>query len=208
MRLSAGATLGPYQIIGPIGAGGVGGVYRARDTRLGRDVAVKVLPHELAANGERLARFEREACSSSALNHPNIVTVHDFTYRDGETYLVMELIRGESLREVISRGPVPLKRLFSIAAGTANGLAAAHAAGIVHRDLKPENVMVTSDGTPKILDFGLVKTGPLPADLNNSPTELDVSRAGVVLGTTRYMSPEQARGDAVDSRSDQFSLGL
>lgn len=186
----------------------MGEVYRARDTRLSRDVAIKVLPQQVAGDAERLARFQREACSASALNHPNIVTVHDFTSRDGETYLVMELIRGESLRDIVSRGPLPLKRLFSIAAGIANGLAAAHAAGIVHRDLKPENVMVTSDGTPKILDFGLVKAGPLPADLNNSPTELEVSRAGVVLGTTSYMSPEQARGAAVDFRSDQFSLGL
>src|SRR5918995_1077650 len=145
MPLSPGTRLGPYEIVSALGAGGMGEVYRARDPRLGRDVAVKVLPHGLTANAERLARFEREACSASALNHPNIVTVHDFTSRDGETYLVMELIRGESLRGIISRGPLPLKRLFPIAAGVANGLAAAHAAGIVHRDLKPENIMVTTE---------------------------------------------------------------
>ncbi|MCA1561074.1 MAG: serine/threonine-protein kinase [Acidobacteria bacterium] len=208
MRLSAGSTLGPYEISGAIGAGGMGEVYRARDTRLGRDVAIKVLPQDVAADAERLARFQREACSASALNHPNIVTVHDFTSRAGETYLVMELVRGESLRDIVSRGPLPLKKLLSIAAGVADGLAAAHAAGIVHRDLKPENVMVTSDGTPKILDFGLVKGGTVPVDLNNSPTELEVSRDGVILGTTSYMSPEQGRGGPMDFRSDQFSLGL
>jgi Tol biopolymer transport system component len=208
MRLSPGSTLGPYEISGPIGAGGMGEVYRARDTRLGREVAIKVLPHALVGDAERLARFEREACSASALNHPNIVTIHDFTSRGGETYLVMELIHGESLREVVARGPLPVKRLFSIAAGVADALAAAHAAGIVHRDLKPENVMLTSDDTPKILDFGLVKSGAGPADSADSPTNLLVSRPGVILGTAHYMSPEQARGEPVDFRSDQFSLGL
>lgn len=185
----------------------MGEVYRARDTRLGREVAVKVLPQELTRDPERLSRFEREARSSSALNHRNIVTIHDFTSRDGEAYLVMELIRGESLRDVIARGPLPLKKLLPIAAGIADGLAAAHAAGIVHRDLKPENVMVTSDGTAKILDFGLVKN-VAPAEVTNLSTDLQVSRAGMVFGTASYMSPEQARGHAVDFRTDQFSLGL
>jgi Tol biopolymer transport system component len=208
MRLSAGSTLGPYEITGAIGAGGMGEVYRARDTRLGREVAIKVLPHEMADNAERLGRFEREARSASALNHPSIVTIHDFTSRDGEAYLVMELIQGESLRDILGRGPLPLKRLFSIAASVADGLAAAHAAGIVHRDLKPENVMVTNDGTPKILDFGLVKSSYVPADLTHSPTELQVSHAGAILGTASYMSPEQARGEPVDFRSDQFAFGL
>lgn len=207
MRLNPGSTLGPYEISGPIGAGGMGEVYRARDTRLGRDVAVKVLPHQVTDDPDRLARFEREARSASALNHPNIVTIHDFTAADDECYLVMELIRGESLRDQISRGPLPLKKVLSIATGIAEGLAAAHAAGIVHRDLKPENVMVTGDGAPKILDFGLVKLAAAthPAD---SPTEVMVTDAGVVLGTVAYMSPEQARGETIGIQSDQFSLGL
>ncbi|HVR41873.1 MAG TPA: protein kinase [Thermoanaerobaculia bacterium] len=207
MRLAAGSALGPYQITGPIGAGGMGEVYRARDTRLGREVAIKILPREVAADPERLARFEREARSASALNHPNIVTIHDFASRDAETWLVMELIRGESLRDLLERGPVPPRKLFGIAAGIADGLATAHAAGIVHRDLKPENVMLTGDGVPKILDFGLVKQ-VAAADLTDSPTEQQVSRDGVTLGTATYMSPEQARGQALDFRSDQFALGL
>ncbi|HVS31349.1 MAG TPA: serine/threonine-protein kinase, partial [Thermoanaerobaculia bacterium] len=208
MRLVAGTRLGPYEILGEVGAGGMGEVYRARDTRLGREVAVKVLPREVTGSAERLARFEREARSASALNHRNIVTVHDFSTQDGETWLVMELVRGESLRDLIKRGPVPLRRLLSIGHGIAEGLAAAHAAGIVHRDLKPENVMLTADGTPKILDFGLVKqTAPVDP---NSPTEahVKVSEDGMVVGTANYMSPEQARGQRLDFRTDQFSFGL
>jgi eukaryotic-like serine/threonine-protein kinase len=207
MRLEAGARLGPYEVSGAIGAGGMGEVYRARDTRLGREVAIKILPHELSSDRDRLARFEREARSSSALNHPNIVTIHDFTSVDTEAWLVMELIRGESLRDLLSRGSLPLKKLLSIGAGIADGLAAAHTAGIVHRDLKPENVMITSDGTPKILDFGLVKNFGL-TEATNSPTEVHVSHEGTILGTVAYMSPEQARGEEVDFRTDQFSLGL
>jgi serine/threonine protein kinase len=186
----------------------MGEVYRARDTRLGREVAVKVLPHDVADNPERLARFEREARSASALNHPVIVTIHDFASAGGRAYLVMELVRGESLRDVLARGALPPRQLFPIAAAVADGLAAAHAAGIVHRDLKPENVMVTGDGAPKILDFGLVKGGPAPKDVAGSATELQVTEAGVVYGTASYMSPEQARGEPVDFRSDQFALGL
>ena len=207
MRLEAGSALGPYEILGPIGAGGMGEVFRARDTRLGREVAIKILPHELSGDPQRLARFEREARSSSALNHPNIVTIHDFTSKDGEAFLVMELIRGESLRQVIARGPLPMKKLLPIAAGVASGLAAAHAAGIVHRDLKPENVMLTADGSPKILDFGLVKPSSMPV-MSNLPTEPRMSLSGAVMGTAAYMSPEQARGQDVDFRSDQFSFGL
>ncbi|PYQ57951.1 MAG: hypothetical protein DMF58_16910 [Acidobacteria bacterium] len=137
MRLEAGSRLGPYEISGPLGAGGMGEVYRARDTRLGREVAIKVLPHDLSNDRDRLARFEREARSASALNHRNIVTIHDFTSQDGEAWLVMELIRGESLRDLIDRGPIPPKKILSIAIGIADGLAAAHAPGLVHRDLKP-----------------------------------------------------------------------
>jgi Tol biopolymer transport system component len=206
MRLEAGSRLGPYEISGPIGVGGMGEVYRARDTRLGREVAIKVLPREVSADAERLARFEREARSASALNHRNIVTIHDFTSGDGEAWLVMELIRGESLRAVMSRGALPLKKLIAIAGGVADGLAAAHAAGIVHRDLKPENIMIAGDGTPKILDFGLVKL--IVSEGAESRTDLQVSRSGLIVGTASYMSPEQARGADVDFRTDHFSLGL
>jgi eukaryotic-like serine/threonine-protein kinase len=208
MRLSTGSRLGPYEITSAIGAGGMGEVYRARDTRLGREVAIKVLPRDLTRDPERLARFEREARTASTLNHRNIVTVHDFTADERETWLVMELVRGESLRDLISRGPVGAKQLLAIGAGIADGLAAAHAAGIVHRDLKPENVMVVGDGTAKILDFGLVKQNAALSHPSNSPTELAVTRAGVVMGTIDYMSPEQARGDDVDFRTDHFSLGV
>ncbi len=208
MRLETGSRLGPYEITSAIGAGGMGEVYRARDTRLGREVAIKVLPRELTRDPERLARFEREARSASALNHGNIVTVHDFTADERETWLVMELVRGESLRGIVSRGAVPAKRLLAIGAGIADGLAAAHAAGIVHRDLKPENVMVVGDAKAKILDFGLVKQATPLSSPANSPTELQVSRAGVIIGTIDYMSPEQARGEEVEFRTDHFSLGL
>src|SRR5438132_3428799 len=156
MNLEPGSKLGPYEITGAIGAGGMGEVYRARDTRLGREVAIKVLPRELTGDPERLARFEREARSASALNHRNIVTIHDFSSRDGEVWLVMELIRGESLRDLLAHGPVPFKKLLAIGSGIADGLAAAHNARIVHRALKPENGMITGDGTPKILDCGMV----------------------------------------------------
>ncbi|HEY6843059.1 MAG TPA: serine/threonine-protein kinase, partial [Thermoanaerobaculia bacterium] len=207
MRLQTGSRLGPYEISAPIGAGGMGEVYSARDTRLGREVAVKVLPHELTNDRDRLTRFEREARSASALNHPNIVTIHDFTSDDGDAWLVMELIRGESLRDAISRGPMALKKTIALATGIAEGLAAAHRAGLVHRDLKPENIMLTGDGVPKILDFGLAKN-VVVADHSNVPTTPQITRAGVVMGTATYMSPEQARGEAVDFRTDQFSFGI
>ena len=207
MRLEPGSRLGPYEILGLIGAGGMGEVYRARDSRLSREVAIKVLPEELARDRERLVRFEREARSASALNHRNIVTVHDFTLDESEAWLVMELIRGESLRDLISRGPLPFKRLIPLATGIAQGLTAAHDVGIVHRDLKPENVMITTDGTAKILDFGLVK-GTAGSRNTDATTEMRVSRSGMIMGTASYMSPEQARGDDLDFRTDQFSFGL
>ncbi|HEX8408817.1 MAG TPA: protein kinase [Thermoanaerobaculia bacterium] len=206
MRLVPGSSVGPYEISGAIGAGGMGEVYRARDTRLGREVAVKVLPREFAADPDHLARFEREARSSSALNHPNIVTIHDFAVADSDCYLVMELVRGESLRQLLTRGPLPLNRLLTIAGGIADGLAAAHAAGLIHRDLKPENVMVTAETTAKILDFGLAKASP--ALSGDAPTEARMTGTGVVLGTLPYMSPEQARGETLTTASDQFSFGL
>lgn len=207
MRLSVGSSVGPYEISAAIGAGGMGEVYRARDTRLGRDVALKVLPREVIGDADRLARFEREARSSSALNHPNIVTIHDFSKTDADCYLVMELVQGESLRDLIRRGPVPLKKLMAIAGGIADGLAAAHTAGIIHRDLKPENVMVTPEGQPKVLDFGLARA-TMKGSAAESPTELRLTGSGVILGTVTYMSPEQASDMPVDIQSDQFSFGL
>jgi Tol biopolymer transport system component len=206
VRLRSGAKVGPYEITGTVGAGGMGEVYRARDHRLGRDVAVKVLPSDVAQDRDRLARFEREARLSSALNHPNIVTIHDFERSDDHCYLVMELVRGESLRELLRRGPLPLRQLLDVASGVANGLAAAHAAGIVHRDLKPENVMVTAERSAKILDFGLVK--PVADDSADAVTEEALTGTGAIVGTSAYMSPEQIRGQELGPASDQFSFGL
>ena len=210
MALAAGSRLGPYEIVSPLGAGGMGEVYRARDTRLSREVAVKVLPRELAADADRLRRFEKEAQSASSLNHPSIVTIYEVG-REGETsYIAMELVKGTTLREMLAEGALPIRKTLSIAAQIADGLAKAHAAGIVHRDLKPENVMVTGEGFAKILDFGLAKlTQPEPeeAEKTKAPTISAGTEPGVVMGTVGYMSPEQARGRAVDLRSDQFSLG-
>jgi hypothetical protein len=207
--LSAGVRLGPYDVLSRLGAGGMGEVWRARDARLQRDVAVKVLPSELSTDAGRLKRFEKEARSASALNHPNIVTIYDIGQSDSVSYIAMELVEGKTLRELLFAGPLPIKRVLSIAAQVAEGLARAHEAGIVHRDLKPENVMVTKDGLVKILDFGLAKltyTGADSGEGTNIPTETGTG-AGVVLGTVGYMSPEQAGGQPVDFRSDQFSFG-
>jgi eukaryotic-like serine/threonine-protein kinase len=208
--IAAGARLGPYEILGPLGAGGMGEVYRARDPRLERDVAIKVLPAELSADAGRLKRFEKEARSASALNHPNIVTIHEVG-RDGSTsYIVMELVSGKTLRELLVPGPLPVRRALSIGAETAEGLAKAHAAGIVHRDLKPENLMVTEDGHVKILDFGLAKLTQAEApegQQTHAPTVSRGTEPGVVMGTVGYMSPEQATGLPLDFRSDQFSFG-
>src|SRR5262245_5355018 len=155
--LDPGTSLGPYQVLSPLGSGGMGAVYRARDTKLGREVAVKVLPASIAADEERRRRFEREARSASALNHPNIVTIHDFGTTDHTAYMVMELVDGRTLRDLLGRKPLSLRELLRIACQVADGLARAHAAGIVHRDLKPENVMITRDGLVKLVDFGLAK---------------------------------------------------
>jgi hypothetical protein len=201
--------LGPYEILSPLGAGGMGEVYRARDTRLAREVAIKVLPAELAADRERLKRFEKEARSASSLNHPNIVTIYDIGSFDSIAYIAMERVEGSTVRELLVSGPIPVKKLLPIATQIADGLAKAHEAGIVHRDLKPENVMVTRDGLVKILDFGLAKlthVGSGSDEGSHLPTETGTS-PGMVVGTVGYMSPEQASGDLVDFRSDQFSFG-
>jgi Tol biopolymer transport system component len=210
MTLPAGSRVGPYEVRGLIGAGGMGEVYRVRDTKLSREVALKVLPSDLAEDGRRVERFRKEALTASGLNHPNIVTVYDIGVENGRSYIAMELVEGRTLRQVLTPGPVPLRKLLSIAAQTADGLARAHAAGIVHRDLKPENLMITRDGFVKILDFGLaklVRPGFEAADGGNRSTLTRVTEAGTVLGTVGYMSPEQASGEPADFRSDQFSLG-
>jgi serine/threonine protein kinase/sugar lactone lactonase YvrE len=207
VSLELGARLGPFQIIDRLGAGGMGEVYRALDSRLGRKVALKVLPTNLLSNREGLARFALEARSASALNHPNIVTIFEIGQADSSPYLAMELIDGWTLRHLIEAGPLPVKKTLDLAMQIAAGLAKAHQAGIVHRDLKPENIMVTQDGFVKILDFGLAK---LQGGLHGAPAPQDgsLTQAGFVLGTPDYMSPEQAAGRALDFRSDQFSAGL
>jgi eukaryotic-like serine/threonine-protein kinase len=200
-----GRTLGSYQIIEKLGEGGMGEVWRARDNRLGRFVAVKVLPADLARDADRRQRFEAEARAVGILNHPNIVAVYDVGTDGDQAYMVSELVEGESLRPLIRRGPLSPRKLTDLASQIAEGLAAAHGVGIVHRDLKPENIMVTRDGRAKILDFGLAKQIAKPAG-DETATAL-LSQPGIVMGTVGYMSPEQVRGEPVDRRSDIFSFG-
>jgi TolB-like protein/Flp pilus assembly protein TadD len=211
MTVGPGTRVGPYEIVAQIGAGGMGEVYRARDTRLGRDVAIKVLPAEFAEDPERLKRFEREAKATAALSHPNILDVHDVGTHEGVPYLVEELLEGESLKERLVGEALVVPEAVGIAVQIARGLAAAHEKGIVHRDLKPANVVLTGDGRVKILDFGLAKVvGTVPPGeaetLTQAPTE--ATEAGRVLGTVAYMAPEQARGIAVDARADVFAFGV
>jgi serine/threonine protein kinase/Tol biopolymer transport system component len=208
MALAPGTRIGAYEILASIGAGGMGEVYRARDAKLGRDVALKVLPHELASDSDRRRRFEQEALAASALNHPNVIPVYDVGSDGGTTWIAMELVEGRTLRDVMSAGPLPTKRLLDLAIQIADGLTRAHEAGIVHRDLKPENVMVSRDGHVRILDFGLAKLVEVEGDFTDRVTSPQITRAGTVVGTASYMSPEQAAGRIVDFRSDQFSLGI
>src|SRR5213080_3632614 len=209
MTIGTGTRLGRYEIRSKIGEGGMGEVYRARDTQLGRDVAVKVLPSTYSVDEQRLSRFEQEASAASALNHPNILIVHDIGSHDGSPYVVSELLEGETLRTRTSGAPLAQRKAIDYALQIAHGLAAAHEKGIVHRDLKPDNIFITKDGRVKILDFGIAKlTQP---DGNQSQTEIPTRRVetdpGVVMGTVGYMSPEQVRGQPVDHRSDIFTLG-
>ena len=206
--LTAGSRIGPYEIVSLLGSGGMGDVYRARDARLGRVVALKVLLPDVAGDPGRRQRFEQEARAASALNHPNILSVYDTGSQDGLVYMVSELIDGETLRDHLKRGALPQSRTLEIAGQLADALAAAHAADIVHRDLKPENIMLTRDGRAKILDFGLAKQVTPRTPGSDEADVLTRTTPGAVLGTAGYMSPEQVRGEAVDLRSDLFSFGL
>ena len=205
MHLAPGSRLGPYEIGDLLGAGGMGEVYRARDPRLGRDVAIKILPATFAADPDRLQRFEQEARATAALNDSNIVAVYDVGTAAGQPYVVTELLDGVTLRAALADGPLALRKALAYAQQIARGLAAAHRRGIVHRDLKPENVFVTADGLVKILDFGLAKLSEAAGDATRAPCRRPPP--GLVLGTVGYMSPEQARGEPADHRADIFSFG-
>jgi eukaryotic-like serine/threonine-protein kinase len=212
MSLEIGQQLGSYEITSLIGKGGMGEVYRGRDTKLKRDVAIKILPEEFSRDADRISRFQREAEVLASLNHPNIAAIYDVQEAEGSRFLILELIEGETLADRIQRGPVPVTEALNVAKSICEALEAAHEKGIVHRDLKPSNVNVTPDGKVKVLDFGLAKAmenAPTTA-LSNSPTLVNSmagTNAGVILGTAAYMSPEQARGKKADARSDVFSLG-
>src|ERR1051326_6247362 len=209
--LTINSTISHYRIVSKLGAGGMGEVYRARDERLGRDVAIKVLPPEFAKDADRLRRFEQEARATSALNHPNILTVYDIGTHEGAPFIVAELLEGEELRAQLDNGALPVRKAIEYAQQITSGLAAAHEKGVVHRDLKPENLFVTQDGRIKILDFGLAKlktqklAGTVDAD---APTKMPQTDPGTVMGTVGYMSPEQVRGGEADHRSDIFSFGV
>ena len=207
LSLTLGTRLGPYEIIAAIGAGSMGEVYRAVDTRLGRDVALKILPEAVASEPERLDRFQREARALAALEHPNIVTIHSVEQAGGRHFLTMQLVRGRNLTDVRRERPVPLPALLDIAVQLAGALEAAHARGIVHRDLKPDNAMLTEDGRVKVLDFGLAKQAGPHVEASEPYTALG-TLPGVVMGTPAYMSPEQVMGQPLDHRSDIFSLGI
>ena len=206
-----GRTLSHYEILDELGRGGMGVVYRARDTKLGRDVAIKVLPEDFAANDERLARFRREAQLLASLNHPNIGAIYGLEESEGLHYLVLELVPGETLAERLTRGRLAVGEVLAIASQIVAALEEAHESGVIHRDLKPANIKVTEDGKIKVLDFGLARAfsdETVDADSSLSPTlTRDATRAGVIMGTAAYMSPEQARGKTVDKRSDVFSFG-
>ncbi len=207
--LNPGTQLGPYEIIATLGAGGMGEVYVARDPRLDRQVAIKVLPEHLGNNESALVRFEREAKAVAALSHPNILSIHDFGHDQGISYAVTELLEGETLKSRINRSDLNANTVLKVASDVANGLAAAHSRGIIHRDLKPENIFLTSDDRIKLLDFGLARYTPIipQQELTSVPTQSSLTEAGVVMGTMPYMSPEQLRGQPVDERTDIFSFG-
>ncbi len=203
-------NVGHYTIVEKLGSGGMGDVYRARDTKLGRDVAIKMLAERFSTDREILARFIREARAASALNHPNIITIYEIGTHELGPYIAMEYIDGKTLRDVLQIGPLPLHEVLRIATQVASGLAQAHEAGIIHRDLKPNNLMLVRDGRVKILDFGLAKLAEKNPDQersSDSTTDMVETRTGIVMGTPPYMSPEQAAGKPVDFTTDQFSFG-
>jgi eukaryotic-like serine/threonine-protein kinase len=211
MPLSAGTRVGAYEIVCAIGAGGMGEVYRARDPRLGRDVAIKVVSAAFGTAPDRVRRFEQEARAAAALNHPNICTIHDVGHDGAVAYIAMELLEGETLQDRLSRGPLPIGEWLDLATALADAVGAAHRAGTLHRDLKPANIFLTSRG-PKVLDFGLAKStasaAPHASHDATLPREAAITDAGTTVGTIGYMSPEQLRGEPLDARSDLFSLGL
>jgi eukaryotic-like serine/threonine-protein kinase len=206
MSLPPGQKIGAYEVLAPLGAGGMGEVYRARDPRLDREVAIKVLPGDVAGDADRLRRFEQEARAAGGLNHPHVLAVHDFGVHEGAPYMVMELLEGETLRQKLRGGAVPWRRAVQWGREVVDGLAAAHEKGIVHRDLKPENLFVTKDGRVKILDFGLAKAAPGPG--SGVESTIAATSPGAMLGTAGYMAPEQARGRPVDARADLFAFGV
>ena len=209
MTLSSGTRLGPYEVVAAIGAGGMGEVYRAHDPRLGREVAIKVIPAELSGSAERIRRFEQEARAAGSISHPNVCAIHDIGTHEGSPYVVMELLEGESLQSRLAAGPAPARTAIEWAVQAAHGLAAAHAKGIVHRDLKPANLFLTRDGRVKVLDFGLAKLIH-PATLGSESETVAAgppTEAGTILGTAGYMAPEQVRGEVADHRADVFALG-
>jgi eukaryotic-like serine/threonine-protein kinase len=209
VTIQSGNSLGPYQIIGLLGAGGMGEVYRAKDTRLDRIVAIKVLPPHLSTNADLRRRFEQEARAVSGLNHPHICALYDIGAQDGTHYLVMEYLDGETLRSRLGSGSLSVRKAIDFAVQIASALSSAHEKGVVHRDLKPENIFITRDERIKLLDFGLAHYAPAEAVANVSmtPTRAKMTEPGMVMGTVGYMSPEQVRGQEIDSRSDIFSLG-
>jgi serine/threonine protein kinase len=210
MPLRNGTAFGPYEVIAPLGAGGMGEVYRARDARLGREVAVKILPAPFATDIDRMKRFEQEARAVAALNHPNVLSIFDIGIHEGEPYLVSELLEGESFRQILDRGAIPARKAMDYGRQIADGLAAAHDKKIIHRDLKPDNVFLTAGGRVKILDFGLAKVASPLSDSSAdgaTATISSITSPGMVMGTAGYMAPEQVRGQAVDHRADIFSFG-
>src|ERR1700736_3578193 len=212
MTLSVGTKLGPYEIVAPLGAGGMGEVYRARDTRLERTVAIKILPAQFSSDPVHKQRFEREAKSVSSLNHPNICVLYDVGHQEDMDYLVMECIEGETLAKRLERGALPTEQALKIGTEIADGLDKAHRSGVVHRDLKPGNIMLTKTGA-KLMDFGLAKTNPVPRPPSSGLTQTlatpqhPLTAEGTVVGTFQYMSPEQVEGKEADARSDIFALG-
>src|SRR5499426_1540320 len=210
MTLTTDKRLGPFEILSHLGAGGMGEIWRARDTRLNREVAIKVLPASFAQDADRLRRFEQEAHATSALNHPNILTIYDIGAHEEALFIVAELLEGEELRAQMEQGALPVRRALEYSQQITRGLAAAHEKGIVHRDLKPENLFVTKDERVKILDFGLAKLRPpQPGAVDtDAPTQKRLTDSGVVMGTVGYMSPEQVRGQETDHRSDIFAFGV